>query len=204
MRALVIPLALCEDFEARVVKPWEAAWLSGASSRRGKQSVAEAPSVPAAPAQRRGARGGRAAEVAAPGDTVFTWDCLDWMSAATNAGKKENVRAALVAVHTPEILPPPEALRGKRIAQLASGGRHLLLVTTEGEAFAWGRGTSGSCLGVIATGCAGAPLALRALGRRRVGGVGGMRRRALVRDLDGRRALFVWRQQATAARDWFD
>ena len=164
MRALVIPLALCEDFEARVVKPWEAAWRAyRASSRRGKQSVTEAPSVPqfgagsTAPLPED-----EAAEVAAPGDTVFTWGCLDWMSAATNAGKKENVRAALVAVHTPEILPPPEALRGKRIAQLASGGRHLLLVTTEGEAFAWGRGTSG-CLGVIATGCAGAPLALRAL-----------------------------------------
>ena len=109
-----------------------------------------------APAQRRPLPEDEAAEVAAPGDTVFTWGCLDWMSAATNAGKKENVRAALVAVHTPEILPPPEALRGKRIAQLASGGRHLLLVTTEGEAFAWGRGTS-RCLGVIATGCAGAP-----------------------------------------------
>ena len=99
-----------------------------------------------------------------------------------------DVRAALVAVgFTPEILPPPEALRGggSRSSLRAAPPRHD---RGRGMLATWGRASSPPRrhrhrLRGRAT------RAARTCARRRVGGVGGVRRRASSCVISGRRAL---------------
>ena len=199
MRALVIPLALCEDFEhasssrgsgvaslPRVVAPWEA-------------GVAEAPS---ATIRRRSgaAAGGRGGGGGGAGRPVFTGlSRLD--ERGHNAGKKENVRAALVAVHTPEILRRP-----RRYAASGSRSSHRAAATssssTEGEASRGG--------GARRAASASSPPAARARHSRCAhlrSAVCRWRRWRVVRHscvISTEGALFSFGPTARAARDWVD
>ena len=167
-RTVKIPPALYNNFEELVVTPWQSAWRefrgSQRSNRGGDSSSAAAAASAGAPA------GGLSAAPSAvaspgplpPGDTIFSWGCLDWMSTLAKAGDKKNERSAFI-VSVPDLLEDlPEELKGKQIRHLACGGRHVVLCTEEGDVYAWGRGIAG-CLGVGATGCTGHPLQLRAL-----------------------------------------
>ena len=162
---LTIPYSLMTEFQTRVIAPWHAAWKHFRSSRqRGGASESDPnAALPAmAPPAEGGTAGASAEEELESGDTLFTWGCLDWSTSnLSNLTPKNRERAAFIVPH-PDLLAVPPGLEGKRIAMVAAGARHNLLVTHDGECFAWGRGTAGQ-LGSVALGCTSHPLQLRML-----------------------------------------
>ena len=167
-RTVKIPPALYNNFEEMVVTPWQSAWRefrgSQRSNRGGDSSSAAAAASASAPSRGPSAASSAVASPGPlpPGDTIFSWGCLDWVSTLAKAGDKKNERSAFI-VSVPDLVDQlPEELKGKQIRHLACGGRHVVLATEDGHVFAWGRGVAG-CLGVGATGCTGHPLQLRAL-----------------------------------------
>ena len=177
-RCMKIPLQLCTEFAERVVAPWQSAWRAFRASQRGNRGsegggggagtgtgtgTAAASSAGADTAAATALGLSEAASAGPPpGDSIFAWGCLDWVTTMTRAGDKKNERSAFI-VSVPALVDQmPSALNGKQIRQLASGGRHIALCTEDGEVYAWGRGVAG-CLGVGATGCAGHPMPVRSL-----------------------------------------
>ena len=199
-RVLTIPYSLMTEFQTRVIAPWHAAWKHFRSSRqRGGASESDPnAALPAmAPPAEGGTAGASAEEELESGDTLFTWGCLDWSTSnLSNLTPKNRERAAFIVPH-PDLLAVPPGLDGKRIAMVAAGARHNLLVTHDGECFAWGvhRRPWGRRLLYLAPAAAAHALPRQA---RRHGRL--VRRRAFVRAARRRRALHVWVGQARPDR----
>ena len=173
-RTLLIPFSVCEQFEEKVLTPWQHAWRQFRDSRKRGAAQSEESNGSALADVRNstladnitvGSHGGRDGSISdlSPGDTIFTWGCLDWVTSNMSmfAKKGHNPRSAFI-VSVPELLDLPKVLSGQRIVQIAAGSRHTLVCTEKGEAFAWGRGLAGQ-LGVVALGCTAHPSPLQSL-----------------------------------------
>ena len=169
-RQLMIPHELCLDFQKLVVQPWQLAWKTFRSSRQRSGRDDERHYDERWISKLEDAGGGAfndstlsvSVRQLPRGDAIFQWGCLDWHTPnMSTVGKKGDGRSGFV-VSVPDLLNLPPALAGERIVHIAAGARHNLAVTQRGEAFAWGRGTTGQ-LGCVATGCTSHPLSLRAL-----------------------------------------
>ena len=167
-RTVTIPLALCKEFEAKVVNPWQAAWRAFRASKarvgRAEAGSAQAGTDAEGKSANDGAEDeGEVVKEEVSGDTLFSWGCLDWISSQAKAADKNNVRSAFIVSH-PDLLDlgRDHPLHSAAIVQVAAGGRHNLVRTLSGHVYGWGRGVSG-CLGVGSTGCTGRPQLLAAL-----------------------------------------
>ena len=167
-RQLLIPWSLCLAFEKEVVGPWQAAWRS---SGRAASGAGRATRRAARAAARAAPHGGPRVELAAVDRRGGEPAAVGRHHLRLGLPRLEHVQPEIdlqdgrpAGLHRAGARPPRASAAPQGQARRAARrrARHNLLLTDDGEAFSWGRGTAGQ-LGAVASGCTSHPVQLRSL-----------------------------------------